>query len=228
MIKPYYESSLGKLYHGSCLDIMPELEPVDLVLTDPPYFLPASHYQTRKQFSRNFSDLGILEHFIKDLFKSFNRIVVSDGVLYIFCDGQSYPLFYFHLYPFCKAVRPLVWDKMVSINGYGWRHQHELIIYAERPEMKKIPTGDGDILKARAVKINDRIHPAEKPVPLIYKILEKHKGIALDPFFGSGTTAIAAERLGRNWIGIETSEEYCEIAAKRIESEASQLKLFAV
>ena len=49
----------------------------------------------------------------------------------------------------------------------------------------------------------------------------------LDPFMGSGTTAKMCEKAGRRWIGIETSEEYCEIAAQRIEMEARQLKLFA-
>ena len=50
--------------------------------------------------------------------------------------------------------------------------------------------------------------------------------IVLDPFIGSGTTAIACEALGRKWIGIEISEKYCEIAAKRIEAEYKQRKLF--
>lgn len=48
----------------------------------------------------------------------------------------------------------------------------------------------------------------------------------LDPFLGSGTTAIACERLKRKWIRIEISEEYCKIAVKRIEAERKQLKLF--
>jgi len=51
-------------------------------------------------------------------------------------------------------------------------------------------------------------------------------GIILDPFSGSGTTLIACERLNRSWIGIDDKEEYCEISAKRIEAESSQLKLF--
>ena len=48
----------------------------------------------------------------------------------------------------------------------------------------------------------------------------------LDPFFGAGTTGLVCEQYNRKWIGIEISEKYCEIAAKRIESEASQLKLW--
>lgn len=226
MIKPYYQDSYVIIYHGDCFKIMPQLEPVDLVVTDPPYFLPAQHYQTRKRFSRNFSDLGILEHFIKDLFRGFDKTVKQDGFIYLFCDGQSYPLFYFHLYPFCKAVRPLVWDKIVSINGYGWRHQHELIIYAERPQCQKIPTGDGDILKERAVKVDDRKHPAEKPVKLIQRILSKHKrNICIcDPFMGSGTTLIATKQLKRKAIGIEIEEKYCEIAVRRLAQEVIEFK----
>ena len=58
--------------------------------------------------------------------------------------------------------------------------------------------------------------------------IEKSKttGIILDPFLGSGTTALACEKLNRRWIGIEISEKYCEIAKKRIEEYTSQLKLF--
>ena len=95
---PYYETELGKLYHGDCLQIMPELEPVDLVLTDPPYFLPAQHYQTRKQFKRNFSDLGILEYFFKSFFKVTENALKKTGSIYLFCDGQSCPLFYYYAY----------------------------------------------------------------------------------------------------------------------------------
>jgi len=57
-------------------------------------------------------------------------------------------------------------------------------------------------------------------------ILNYKDDTVLDPMSGSGTVAKMCERLNRRWIGIEISEEYCELAAKRIESEASQLKLW--
>ena len=71
-------------------------------------------------------------------------------------------------------------------------------------------------------------HPSPKPIAVIMQLLigfSKEKSV-LDPFAGSGTTIIACERLNRRWIGIEISEEYCEIAAKRIENERKQLKMF--
>src|ERR1700685_1344108 len=160
---------------GDCLELMKGLadESVDCIITDPPYFLPAVHYQTRKQFSRNFSDLGILESFFKNVFKEFSRVIKKNGTIYVFCDGQSYPLFYYHLYPFCKSVRPLIWDKKTSINGYSWRHQHELIIFAEMPQAKPVPSGDGDIIRYSAVKVDDRKHPAEKPIELLEQFIKK-------------------------------------------------------
>ena len=72
------------------------------------------------------------------------------------------------------------------------------------------------------------IHPTQKPKYLMVWCLSwsKTNGIVLDPFIGSGTTAVACERLKRRWIGIEIEKKYCEIAAKRIEAERKQLKMF--
>jgi len=217
------ELPINKLLCGDCLEIMRTFpkESVDIILTDPPYFLPAKHYQTRKEFKRNFADLGIVEGFFKSIFSEFDRILKRSGLLYVFCDGQSYPLFYFYSYPITKSVRPLIWDKKVSFTGYYWRHQHELILFGVRPESKKIPTGYGDILRFNAVKVNDRNHPAQKPLDLIEYILEKtskENDIVLDPFTGSGTVCVASKKLGRRWIGIELSREYIELAKNRLDN----------
>ena len=220
-----------KIFEGDCLDLMPQIPDryVDCILTDPPYFLPASHYQTRTQFSRNFADLGILEHFFKDAFREMTRILKPNGVLYIFCDGQSYPLFYYHLFPYCKSIRPLIWDKLTSINGFSWRHQHEIIIFAEMPDAEPKPSGSGDILKCSAVKVDERQHPAEKPVILLCRLIAKStekNQIIFDPFMGSGSTGIACLKLQRRFIGIDISHDYIEVAKKRLEKFSPQLEMF--
>ena len=72
-------------------------------------------------------------------------------------------------------------------------------------------------------------HPTQKPEALMRWCLNERgeEGqIVFDPFMGSGTTAVACERLGRKWFGCELEPKYCEIANKRIEAERNQLKLF--
>jgi DNA modification methylase len=71
-------------------------------------------------------------------------------------------------------------------------------------------------------------HPAIFPEKLAQDHIvswSNKNDIVLDPFLGSGTTAVVCEKLGRRWIGIEISKKYCEIAAKRINVEASQIKM---
>ena len=61
-----------------------------------------------------------------------------------------------------------------------------------------------------------RLHPHQKPVQVLSQIIERHEGVLLDPFMGSGTTMRAAMDLRRKAIGIEIEEKYCEVAAKRL------------
>jgi site-specific DNA-methyltransferase (adenine-specific) len=61
-------------------------------------------------------------------------------------------------------------------------------------------------------------HPTQKPEKLVAKLIlaSSHPGqVVLDPFLGSGTTAVVAKKLGRKYIGIELDEEYCCLAQKR-------------
>ena len=62
-------------------------------------------------------------------------------------------------------------------------------------------------------------HPAPFPVEIPKRCIESTDAkVVIDPFIGSGTTAIAAKMLGIDWIGIEVSEEYCTMANDRISS----------
>ena len=70
-------------------------------------------------------------------------------------------------------------------------------------------------------------HPTVKSLEIISRLAVRcpDDGIIFDPFLGSGTTAVAAERLGRRWIGIEMEPKYCAIAQARVDAERNQLKL---
>ena len=222
------------IYNIDCLDpkkgisILPD-HCIDLLLIDPPNFIPAKHYATRKHFRRCFSDLSMLEYFYRDYFIEIERIMKDTGTLYIFCNGQSYPLFYYYTFFFTKSVRPLIWDKIVSINGYTWRHQHEMILFGEMPKAKPVKTGDGDIIECRAVPVKKRRHPAEKPEEVIEKIViksSKEGDLISDTFFGCGVSLIVAKKLNRRFIGWEIDPDYFKIAEEelsKIESNPPQL-----
>ena len=112
------------IIQGDCLEELDKLKEksIDLCIIDPPFFMKLDHFKTRTFFKRNFADLGIIESFFKQVFEKIIRVLKDDGRLYCFCDGQSYPLFWFYLFPYTKSIRPLIWDKKTSINGYSWRH----------------------------------------------------------------------------------------------------------
>jgi DNA modification methylase len=206
---------------GDCLQVMRGMagDSVDAIVTDPPYFLPATHYNVRSGSFRSLSDLGILEHFFSSFFLEARRVLKTTGFLYAFCDGQSYPVFYVTAYRHFRKLRPLIWDKQMSLNGYAWRHQHELILFAESEGSPHVNTGDGDVLRCRVVSVGEREHLAEKPVELLSRLIAKttpEGGTVLDPFTGSGSTGIAALKGGFDFIGIEREPEYAESARVRI------------
>jgi site-specific DNA-methyltransferase (adenine-specific) len=218
-VTPYYDENGITIYHGDMRHVVPELgEMFDLIVTDPPYFQPATHYVPARGTTpiRTLGDTSVLELAFELWSTTLDRVLAADGTAYVFCDGQSYPIVYRTFYRL-GLVRPLVWDKLTSYNGYTWRHQHELIAWVERPDAERVPTGDGDILQERAVPVDARRHPAEKPVGLMARLMAKHgEGSVLDPFMGSGSSMEAARQVGSRYVGVEIEERYCEIAVQRL------------
>jgi site-specific DNA-methyltransferase (adenine-specific) len=217
------------LYLGDCLEILPDVGLANALITDPPFFHPVLHYVNARKAEptkKTLSDMSALKHFFRIVMGAVDPVLAKDGSIYWFCDGQTYGWAYEALYPHCKKVRPLIWDKITSYNGYTWRHQHELIAWGEREGAKRIPTGDGDIVRERAVPVAERKHPAEKPAPLVQRLLSKTDGVVLDPFMGGGTTGVACARLKRPFIGIELEEQYFDIACERIAAAQAHDDLF--
>jgi site-specific DNA-methyltransferase (adenine-specific) len=210
--KPYYENELGRLYHADCLDILPHLEPVDLVLTDPPYGIGdiwnggaggKSSWKIKAVETKKW-DMKTQENAV--------NLSIDKSTKAIVWGGNYYNL------PISRCW--LIWDKKMSDNfttgqaEMAWTNLDK-------------PIRVFRFAQCEAYGNMNKQHPSQKPLSLMTWCLKWHDGtVVLDPFLGSGTTAVACERLKRRWIGIEIEEKYCAISVKRIESERKQLKLF--
>jgi len=165
--------------------------------------------------------MGILECFFKRFIEKVDRVLKDDGIFVIYCNCDSYAMFYIHLYPYVKKQRCFIWDKISCSLGYTFRHQHEMIICGERPNMKPIKCGTGDIFKYKVVKAKDKDHPAQKPVDLHTHILRNMIGddtdkVVLDPFMGTGSIGLACKDIGCKYIGMEIEPEYFKVAQEKI------------
>lgn len=212
----------GCMLQGNCLELLPAIpdKSIRQILTDPPYFVPPAQYVSgRTHHQRTLSNLSLLEPFYRELFRLLVDKVRDDGSIYMFCDAQSYPLYFCHLYDMVKSIRLLVWDRKSAINGYTWRFRCQHILYAEMHQSPPIKTGDSDLLVYSSVPVADRSHPAEKPSDLLEKMVSKSSDpgdIVLDCFSGSGSVGEACVRLGRRFIGIELNDGHCEAARARL------------
>ena len=220
---PYFETKLGKLYHGDCMEILPQLEPVDLILTDPPYGISLNTDNSR--FSGGTRDnmakrgngpgTGAGTPIINDEKEFDPSFLAKYGTHQIIWGWNNFP----DLLPRGAC---LVWIKRYD-DAFG-----SFLSDAETAWMSK---GHGvycnrDLSNNAIAK--QRAHPTQKPVSLMMWCISffPKANLILDPFAGSGTTGVACERLNRKWIGIEKDEKYCEIAAKRIRRELEQGRLF--
>ena len=203
---------MTKLFLGDCVDLLDDLEEnsIDILYTDPPY-IPPQHSSTLTKYKKTLSEMGILESFYKRFIEKIDRVLKDDGIIIIYCNSDSYPMFYIHLFPYVKKMRCFVWDKISCSLGYTFRHQHEMILCGERMNMKAIKCGTGDIFKYKVVKAKEKDHPAEKPVDLHKHILESIIGenrVVLDPFMGTGSIGVACKELGCDYIGMELEPQY--------------------
>ncbi len=220
---PYYDEDGITIYHGDCRELLPLLDVrVDAVLTDPPFFMPAKHYQSRVNWPRSWSDTSILAAFWRSIVEDCVRVLKPTGHMLTFSNGDSYPVFYPEMYRRFDFLKSLVWVKGHVGLGRVWRNQHELIIAARWDASVFHDDGKlyADVLHAKATPSMKRMHPVEKPVGLLVELLEvivpPVGGTVLDPFMGSGTTLEAARRLGMSAVGIEGEERYCQAAVDRL------------
>ena len=202
--KPYYERDGITIFHGDCREILPQLEPVDLVLTDPPYGIAkiwvrgsGKHGWAKANAEAALRNQWDKEPPSADLIDA----VVAKGTHAVVWGGNYFAL------PLSRGW--LVWNKPERNFSLGeaelaWTTRDNVI--RVRDDVRSEPT---------------REHPTQKPLALMRWCVDLFPDAVtiLDPFMGSGTTLRAAKDLGRKAIGIEIEERYCEIAAKRLSQE---------
>ena len=220
---------INQVHCADCLTFMHELPDkcVDLVLTDPPYEFTTGGGMVGKDrdYIDKLRDLNCLTFNPTDFLNNLKpKMKVFNG--YFFCNKKLVKDYLQFAENNDYLFDILVMAKENPIPAYRGHHLSDLeyIIFIRekgsyfRQEQEDIR----DFRKFYLTNCSQGFHPAEKPIDLIKRFIRvssKQSDLILDPFLGSGTTCVAAKQLKRNFIGIEISEKYCEIARGRLRQE---------
>jgi modification methylase len=231
---------INKLHCGRCEEVMfqmPEAS-VDLVVTSPPYNLRNSTGNgMRDGRGGKWSGAKLLEGYDGSddamphtEYVAWQRTCLTGMMRLLKDDGA---IFYNHKWRVQNGIlqdrhdivdgfpvrQVIIWERAGGVNfnpGY-FLPTYEVIYLICKPKFKLAPKANvwGDVWHIPQEQGND--HPAPFPLGLATRCIESTMAeVVLDPFMGSGTTAIAAESLKRQWVGIEVSPQYVEAANRRI------------
>lgn len=238
---------LGKVHNCDCLEFMNQLPNncVDISITSPPYNMGVKSCKKRKDIGYKFysgycDNLPEEEYliFIKDRITRLIRISKH----YVFWNMQmlshNKDIIINILTKFSPHLKDIfIWEKQAisqvrdgkMARGYEFcfifgKNNSTTFEYNNFPENRYVPNIRTWFNKER-IQEHRATFPIELPSYFINNFSKKWD-IVFDPFMGSGTTAVACERLGRKWFGCELEPKYCAIAEERIKRERDQLKLF--
>jgi len=218
---------VNEIICGDCLEVMKDWPDncVDLVLTDPPYGSGgrdgAVHLNDPKLIGNRISSETLI-WFVRQYTAQFYRITKSHSHCYLFSDWRKYQIVKIAAESVGWECRSLiVWDKG---NGMGefWRSTHEFILFLTKQKPRKLQHGGCfNVLHHKPVRGKNKLHPAQKPLSLIRELIVASTlegEIVFDAFCGSGSFKEAAQLEKRNFLGIDISPKYCEIARQRLEA----------
>jgi len=240
---------INKIICGDSLTIMQQMPDkcIDLVVTSPPYNLKNSTGNGMKDgrggkwanaalvngYSHHDDNMPheTYSQWQKDCLTEMFRLIKDDGAIFynhkwrvqagLLQDRQD-------IVGDFPVRQIIIWRRKGGINfnpGY-FLPTYEVIYLIPKPKFKLAPKANahGDVWEFTQEMNNT--HPAPFPLALIDRIISSTTAqIILDPFSGSGTTAIAAMGLKRNFIGVEISSDYCKLSENRIERNKKQPEL---
>jgi site-specific DNA-methyltransferase (adenine-specific) len=228
---PYYQDAAVKLYHGDCREIIPMIHSVDHVITDPP-FGDQTHDNAKSNRGKGHGHTTI--DFASVTFQDIEAVLRQLGP--ICCRWFIASMEWRHIAALELAtpepwefVRFGVWVKtnpMPQISADRPANGWEGIAYIHNTAAKKRWNGGGQHGNWIGPVLTNGLHPTGKPVEFIERLVSQHTDpgdLILDPFGGSGTTAVAAKGLGRRCVVIERDEKYCEVAARRLSIRFEQM-----
>jgi site-specific DNA-methyltransferase (adenine-specific) len=220
-----------RLIQGDCLEVMPGLGSVDMVCTDPPYRVFSGGNKSNPALSKSLggNDGRIFKH---------NDISFSDWMPLVFQklkpDSHAYimtnvkNLFEIQacaLISGFKVHNLLVWEKQNANPNRWYMKNCEYTLFLRKGAAFPIKNMGSKTVHKFQNPIGCKLHPTEKPLDLMKLYIENSSSpgdTVLDPFFGSGTTGVAAANTGRKFIGIEHDPGYFDVAVKRIREAVEQ------
>lgn len=245
---------IDNIYNMDCIEGLKEIadKSIDCVITDPPYWhkkSPGKPYSQRKQCNTEskFSNSELYnydgdmikgmsdfdgEH-IDELMKAIEpKMKIMNA--YIFCSETQVPYYAMWAENNGYMFSILVWEKPLSIinkNRFSQNLEYIMRIYDYGTALRRLSNNElyNRVKKTAPVNGSEKIHVTQKPVSIIreFVLLNTDEGATiLDPFMGSGSTAIACLREKRHFIGFELNEKFYKKAFDRIKAEKSQLTLF--
>lgn len=216
MPTPYWKSDDDRaaLYHGDSLALLPLMESgsVDAVVTDPPYGVDFKGKNTKHtarnddRYADGVDDASIGPAVVRLCVERFGRVVVTAPAQNLFD------------YPRPVEVGSVYCPSGAGLGRWGFILTHPILYYGKCPYLANGMGHRPNSFRSFATQ-EPNGHPCPKPVEWMVWLVRKASfegDTILDPFTGSGTTGVAAIQIGRKFIGIELSEKYCEIAARRL------------
>ena len=208
------EFELNKIYCMDCLEGLKKIpdNSVDLIVTDPPYglditktgFIGGENLAKVRDYGISNWDLKIpSDEIFHHMFRVSENQVIFGGNYFLDFLGKT------------KCI--VTWDK----GRRGLNFADCEIIWTSFNKPSRIINHIWDGMRQENMSRKEkRYHPTQKPVPVMRRLIEwfsEEKNIILDPFMGSGTTAVACKQLNRNFLGFEINQKYVDIANRRLE-----------